>query len=349
MKTEWLYTPDEWLNVPEIVKRCEAQGITFIYIVGGRGTGKTYGVFDYVLTNNIGFTYLRRTQLAFDTILTDELNPFNQYNEDHNINIIMKKNTKVSAGIFYGIEQDEIIKPSGKAIGVAGALTTFSKLRGLSGEWMKLFFYDEFIPERHEKKIKGEAAAFFNAYETINRNREFKGQKPLLAIAASNSEDIGCSLFLELGLIKHFMNMEKKGIEVKFMPERKICLIDLRYSEISRKKKEQALYIQTKGTRFYDMSIGNKFDYNTGSKIESHSLKGYNAIAAIGEITIYANRMGDYYISHHKSGNPETFTTDDIGIARFKSHYIHLWMDYMDNLIIFEDEACEIAFQKYFD
>ena len=35
--------------------------------------------------------------------------------------------------------------------------------------------FAEFIPEAHERLIKNEAAALFNFYETINRNRELDG------------------------------------------------------------------------------------------------------------------------------------------------------------------------------
>ena len=34
--------------------------VPFIFVVGGRGTGKTYGALRYVLENDIKFIYMRR-------------------------------------------------------------------------------------------------------------------------------------------------------------------------------------------------------------------------------------------------------------------------------------------------
>ena len=92
MKTEWLYTPDEWLNVPEIVKRCEAQGITFIYIVGGRGTGKTYGVFDYVQMCIRDRCYYIIKHLERVGVMTKE--------ELNNL-IVLNKNYKTGEPLFF--------------------------------------------------------------------------------------------------------------------------------------------------------------------------------------------------------------------------------------------------------
>ena len=45
------------------------------------------------------------------------------------------------------------------------ALSTVSNLRGFDMSDCTLLIYDEFIPEPHERPLKNEAAALFNAYE----------------------------------------------------------------------------------------------------------------------------------------------------------------------------------------
>ena len=59
-----LYDNNGYLDIEKII-RC---GQPFIFIVGGRGTGKTYGMLKYVLDNNIPFIYMRRTQAQADII-----------------------------------------------------------------------------------------------------------------------------------------------------------------------------------------------------------------------------------------------------------------------------------------
>ena len=94
--------------------------------------------------------------------------------------------------------------------GYTSALSTFSNLRGFDGSNIKILLYDEFIPERHERLIKNEADAFFNVYETINRNRELQGGPPLIALCLSNSNSLASPIFTALNLVKTLERMHNK-------------------------------------------------------------------------------------------------------------------------------------------
>ena len=60
-----LYLKNGYLNVPYILH----YNVPFIFVVGGRGTGKTYGALKYVLESGTPFIYMRRTQSQADIML----------------------------------------------------------------------------------------------------------------------------------------------------------------------------------------------------------------------------------------------------------------------------------------
>ena len=48
----------------------------FTFIIGGRGTGKTYGVLKYIIENRKTIMLMRRTQAQTDLINKPEFSPF---------------------------------------------------------------------------------------------------------------------------------------------------------------------------------------------------------------------------------------------------------------------------------
>ena len=67
-----LYHESGFADIPAILKR----GMTFNFVIGGRGTGKTYGALKEVLESDIMFCLMRRTQAQLDTIAKVDTNPF---------------------------------------------------------------------------------------------------------------------------------------------------------------------------------------------------------------------------------------------------------------------------------
>lgn len=344
-----IYTNEGWLDVPLLVR----QGMPFIFITGARGTGKTYGSFSYCIEENIKFIFMRRTMGEIEVLWANELlNPFKDYNADHGTNIGIIKKTKYT-GVIVEREADQNGKlvQKGPILGLAVALSTFANLRGFSGSDYDLLFYDEFIPERHVRPIKDEHMAFMNVYETINRNRELQGRKPLQCICASNSNRLDNDMYMGLGLVAKVDRMKREGQLVSIMPKRGIMLVNMEHSPISEQKRNTALYRMSAGTGFDRMALNNEYigEEETGT-IKSVPIKEYTPIASIGEITIYRHKSKHcYYVTTHKSGSPPTFGIGDSERARFRKSFGWLWREYIDDLCIFESRICEILLTKYFD
>lgn len=331
-----LYHDSGYFNIENILLK----EYPFNFIVGGRGTGKTFGALKYAVESCRKFMFMRRTQSQIDLIAKPEFSPFKSLNDMFGWNITVSPITKYNAGFYMGEDS--------KLIGYTCALSTVSNLRGFDASDVDLIIFDEFIPERHERPIKNEATALLNAYETINRNRELQGRKPAQLLALANANDLGNAVFLELGLVRIAERMRMKGNELYSNKERGILMAILQGSPISKDKKETALYKLSKGSEFDRMSTENTFELSDYGEVRGQKLSEYKPIVTIGELTIYAHKSNHtYYASTHASGSPVKYGAGETDKARFRRSFGWLWLEYMRNRIIFEEHLCEILFTKY--
>jgi hypothetical protein len=317
--------------------------IPFIFIIGGRSTGKTYGALWHAIKECIKFILMRRTQTQTDIINNPDFSPFKPINRDKGTNITTCKIEKNIGGIYDDIES------GGAPIGYTTALSTIKNVRGFDASDVDLIIYDEFIPEKHERGIKAEADALWNAIETMNRNRELIGLPPIQLLALANSNDLANPLFLDLGVIRVIKKMQKKGQNAYINRERGLAIFDLGDSEISVKKAETALYKLKKGSDFAKMSLSNQYANEIAGRIKSRSLKEFLPIVMIGELCIYEHKHDDIlYATTHKLGNPDTYTLGDVDKARFIRTYMWVWEYFINNKIEFEEHLCEILLKKVF-
>ena len=326
-------------------------GYPFIFMWGGRGTGKTYGILKHTIDSEKKFVLLRSRRTQVDMLRIPQFNPFKQINADTGLNIQPAPIGKEFSA-FYHMKWDENkeVKASDE-IGYISALSTIGSLRGFGSADIELLFYDEFIPEKSEQPVKNAGFALMNGYETINRNRELKGEKPLQMICASNSENIACPVFAELGLIKKASEMNEKRQEICFLRDRGILLINLCNSPISRQKADTALYRMVgKGSDFYNMSINNDFYSADYSSIEYRPLTEYTPLVSVGEITIYEHKSKDeLYVTKKKSGTPiDIYSNTERHRAAFRRKYIWIWNMYLEDLVKFSDMESKILLDFYF-
>ena len=341
-----LYDSNGYVNIPEILKH-EA---VFIFIYGGRGTGKTYGALKEMKEGDHKFIYMRRLQSQTDIVKKDNMQPYKTLNDDMGWTVRPFPVNKYLSAFYDSTTNEEgKIIPEGDQRGLLTSLSTFSNLRGVDGSEIDTIIMDEFIPELNERPIKGEADALFNAYETINRNRELKGEEPVKLLCLANSNRIDNPLFMELNLVRKAEKIRKEGKEYLYDPKRKMLLIDLYKSKISEEKSDTALYQLTKGTEFYEMAIRNSFINEERGRIETRPIREYKPVVSIGEITVYKHKSRkEYYVTTFKSGSPDTYTTGEKDRERFKKAYFYLWSAYMKRMVVFEEYMSEILFDKYF-
>lgn len=344
-----LYTPQGWIDVASI----KEAALTFNILMGGRGIGKTYGLLeDLRLNDPRPFMLMRRTQVQADLISNPKFSPFKSIDRIRGCCTAVKKLSKYHGGIYNGeLDAQGVLQATGAMLGYTAALTTLHNVRGFAADEIVDLVLDEFIPEKGEKPIPDEWNTFRNAYETINRNREFEDppRPPLRAWLLANSNTLANPYFLGLEIVELVDKMIRRGQSVHRDEARGLMIINFTDSPISARKAQTALYRLTKSDDFTGMALGNQFTRESRSRTGSIPLKELLPIVAIGELQISRHKGSqDLYGCMHRFGAAESYQTDDASIARFRSRYGWLWEAYMEDRILWNTYSAELVFRKFF-
>lgn len=311
----------------------------FVLSLGGRGIGKTYGCLKEILTREIPFIYLRRTQIQIDNICIPALNPFNSVCRDIGMTITVEKIGKHAVGFYRQHEENK------ELIGIGIALSTFAAIRGLSAEDYKLILFDEIIPEKHERPIKEEGLAFSNLLESINRNRELSGKEPIKTIMLSNTNTLNSEILKVLGVLPTIEKMERKKQQTRSI-NGDIAIYRYFESPISERKKDTALYRVLQNDAFQSMSIENAFDANNYEYVAFRPLTEYNALTSIAGITVFKHKSkAEYYIITGVKSSVIYGTTENEKAA-FRRRYYYLFDALEHRRLFFSDAATKITFES---
>lgn len=336
-----LYTSDGWLNFDKIYNL----KANFIFIVGARGIGKTYGALKYLIDNGIFFMMLRRSSTQADAQanpLTSDIAKPLQANDQTFDSEALTKTIKA----LYISDGEEI---ANLPFCVTTSVSTGSNLRGFNGDRIDCILYDEFIRQPEEKPIREEGTAFLNLYETISRNRELQGKAPVKALCLANSFNMANELFLKFRLIKQAENMMRKSLDFWHDAKRGVAIIMPCNSPISIQKENTALYKALGDTSdFAQFALENKFQDDFSENIKSLRLNEYKIICVVGEYAIYKHKAnGTYYITTHISGTTKNiFGVGTSDIKRFKRQFNFLVIAHLKRNIYFENYLAQIMFDK---
>ena len=334
----------EWLNIFDYAD----ERFPFQIFIGGRGTGKTFSALSGAVEGKCRMKamYMRRTldawELSLDTKTCEGANPYKSVNRIKNCNYGYARINKKLAGL-YARESDqeaETVRHIGAPVGYSTALGAVARIRGLDFSEVSDLIYDEFCKEKHEPNMSGEFDALMNAYETINRNREFDGEPPLRMWLLSNSSDIYNPIFVGLNIVHICERMCRAEKEHYYDEKRGLAIHILKASpEFVRKKSETALYRLTAGTRFAASALNNEFAYNDFSLIQSKSLKGYQPICSLSHKTFIYRKKGsnEIYVSYASAQCPNFDIEHQQELRSFYSKFgFKLANLFMKSLISFE-------------
>ena len=335
-----LYLESGYLDFNYIMEHTKSP---FVFLIGGRGTGKTYGGIKWLIDNEELAIFMRRTQEETDAVLNNEkLSTASQVFIDAGLQMQITKLSKKNA-ITNILNEDETLTPLFISCSLSGA----ASIRGFSNEAVNYIFYDEFIKERHKMSIRGEGRALLNAYETFNRNRELQGRDPIRLICMSNSDDIFNPIFQTFGILSDAWKMQKRGKSEAILKDGLISIYDLSASPISAKKRETVLY-KIGNEEFNAMATGNDFEVEDDI-IKPEKIAGYTPIASYGAFTIW-NARGHFYVSPFgvKLDKEVQFARDDKGRKGLLNFYPILKFAYIHNLVICENIEALAAVKELF-
>lgn len=332
-----LYLDNKFLNMKEIIH----SKFPFIFVVGARGIGKTYGGLKELLDTGEKFILMRVSEVECDICTTEESNPFKSINKDFNMNVHIKKVNKFLYGIYNGDDK--------KPIGLCCALTTFSKARGMDLSDYKYILVDEFIAETIQKKITGIGEALMQAYETVSRNRELKGEEPVKCICLANALNINNEILIQFGIVSMLNKMKKQGIDYKEDPERGILVVCPKFSPISIMKANTVLYKVNK--RFNEMALDNQFREFYDKNIISKNIRNFKLLVGFNHMYFYKDlSTGDTYVSNWKASGfkVDHYNDTDFERTKFVQNYYHYVSRYYNDKIKFESPELELEFINLF-
>lgn len=328
-----IYDKNGWVNWDYIMN----QGASFYSVTGARGVGKTYGLFKWCLENGKKFIYLRRLKSQLDQCARTDGNPFKKINTDTGRNIQPK-----SAG------GNILFRDGENLIAVGVALSTVANVRGIDFSDYDIIIFDEAIASEGERPIPKEFNAFLNFYETVNRNRELSGDKPVQAVLLGNANRLTNPYFSGWGFMKTALKMINGGQMVWRSGDGTRIMILLLDSPISRKKAETGLY-KNASKDFVSMALDNAFRTDA-TNIRSMPLIEFTHLVSIGEIGIYRHKTErKYYVSFTTKDQPY-YESYGIGLKMFQQDFYNLRLYYMINKIVyFENYECELIFRELFN
>lgn len=326
-------------------------GAVWTICTSARGPGKTYGMSKYLLENEVFAFWTRRTVGELDTLCA--AGAFAKYNSDTGGTWMTEK---LSAGlyeIYKGVEDEETgkIHPQGLPVGKYGAALDIARKRSLPFEDVSLWWYDEFIPEPHVKRVRGEGAALLSAYETINRNRELEGHPPLRVVMTANTINLGNPLLMELGVVTAFAKMEvERTANYKWLPGLRggTLLVYPWDSPISERKAGTSLYKD--GNSGNDKALGSS--WGTYGDYKHPNYKEYKPYMDMGELRIYQHRQrpAQLLVSDHRTGGKAprgTTSTTAREIEFIKLNNRGLALSLIRGDILFSSFYAETIFREY--
>lgn len=293
--------------------KIRSKNMTFNFIIGGRGIGKTFDLLLRVMKDDIFHLYLRRTQIEVDLSVNKDINPYLTPGSHigKSYEIVPSKN------IAY-IKDDDAVK------GFAVALSTFSNVRGGDFREVKEIIFDEFIPEKSKRStIKDESGSFFNLYESVNRNREMEGQPPVKVFFLSNAVSIVSDMLIELGLVENLEMMIRKSQRFFTDPDRSIAIELPDMESFKGEKEKTALYRLTKGTRFYDHALNNKFAYDSWYNIAKKNIAEYVPLCGVLSIFIFRHKSNGRLYATFTRADCVKYSEDEILLFR-RNHYFEV-------------------------
>ncbi len=332
-----LYLDNGYLDMKSIIE----SEYPFIFVPAARGTGKTYGSLKYHIEAGHKILLIRRTKTEAELQAKAESTSYKTVFNDLGIDNFFCTS---SASAGYGTVQIGGDEP--QTVAYVAALNTFASVRGLDFSDIDYIVYDEFIAEPHVRKIKNEGMALANLYESVNRNRELNGHRPVQLLCLANSVNMANDTFMYFNLIEEAERMLQEDIEISELGNK--LLIIPQHSPVSDLKSETALY-KAVSSEFAEMAIKNKFILNDFTYVQKRSLKEYSCVFKVGDLYMYRHKSNkEYYCTFVRGQTKVIYQNGYADLTRFRRDKWRFAGYYLDGMIRFENYRAVALWEKYF-
>ena len=277
----------------------------FQIYIGSRGTGKTFTTLrQFVNYRELGkrFIYLRNTDREAKIATTKVGNAFKSINMKYGTDIVGGFSSELGIGTFhdrYGLAEDD--KSDGELVGYAFGLSTFAGVRSIDLSDVETCVFEEFIPEKHIRKIKNRGDAFLNFVETANRNRELDGGKPMRLYLLANAIALDDDILISLGATKEIEEMVRNGEKRRTIRNRHLYIELVEDVGIVAEKRKGALY-QVANKDFTESALTANFHNERLYLIlKNFNQRDYKPLISYDEYCVYNNKSnGTLHIARTK-------------------------------------------------
>lgn len=328
-----IYLDSGYLDMQSIIE----SEYPFIFVPAARGTGKTYGTLRYHFEHDNKILLIRRTKQEAELQARSNTTSYKTIFDDLGIDYNCNPCGQAGYGSVIAGDRD---------VAYVASLKTFASVRGLDFSDIDYIVYDEFIAEPHVPKIKNEGMALANLYETVNRNRELNGKKPVQLLCLANSVNMANDTFIYFGLIEEAEAMLKTDTEVSVVGNK--LLIIPQHSPISARKAETALY-KAVNEEYAAMAIHNQFILNDFTYVQRRKLSEYICLYQVGDLFVYKHKSNnEFYVTFSKAQVKQKYTSGYADLTRFRRDKFRYAGFYMDGMIRFENYRAVALWEKYF-
>lgn len=274
----------------------------FVFAIGGRGTGKTYGTAAWLRQNASGrFAWIRRRDNEISTMKAGA--PFGNV-------------PGYEGCVWKGSKEATYIREdSGDLVCPVLPWATSGNVTGLDLSYLDYLVFDEFIPKKGAVAFKDEFDIWSALQETVGRNRELEGRPPLKTVHISNSDSLNSELLIRLELVPVIVRMRAEGVRIWTSPDGLVEIRDYSDSDISQAKRETSLYRLIAGSQYAKMALDNEYAFDDFSDVRRRPVREYKPLFTVGGmVTLYIHKHRDeLYASRHRSGDVPDFTPDAQG------------------------------------
>lgn len=248
-------------------------------LFGNRGPGKTYSIIWHRLENarkdpnKHKFIWLRDSETVIKKLAAKGFTAPIEADHPEVGHTIIKR----IDGNYCFVNEPKTDKE--QILGYLMALSTFHNARGLDYSDVDVIVFDEMMPEEGTIIRRGQGSLWLNMYESINRNRELKGEDPVMVIFLSNTnclyseilEDFGLSTIVEKMQLENIQSYTDQDVWIEFLDA----------PEYTKAKSNTLLYRLSKNRKFNDMALNNKFNDNMALIVPNMSLKGSKGLLTL--------------------------------------------------------------------
>lgn len=331
----------------------------FQVFIGGRGVGKTYPtlrnlLFDECMkriipTSDEKFLFVRRLAKEIEICSTAMGNPFKSINTDCGSHVEVRYNKNYSTFSEYldlPNEDGSTVESQEVVLGYGAALSTFAGLRGIDLSEISTVVFDEFVEEKHVRRIRAEGSAFMNMIETIGRNRELKGKPPLKVFLLSNAISLGSEILLEMHAVPVIAGMIARKQNRATVKERGLYIEIIENKAFIQAKQQTALYKLARGTDYEKHSVFNQFLDDNLDMVAKVNINEFKPLFSFNEYTVFQHKSrNEFYIARRQATVPLRFGRSDVDRLR-KSWKFTYQMLVVNRLISYDDYATKLVFDE---